>query len=163
MRELIVADTGPLIALAKIDHLDLLTQLYKRIHIPQTVFKEATQHHDWQDALQISEFVGEYIEIVDDADTELSKELLLRLDAGESQAIALAHKLNCPILLDEKRGRTIAKQKQIEILGTIGLLITAKQQGLIPEIGNLLKKISNNGYRISAELIQKALIIVGEA
>ncbi len=162
MRAVIVADTGPLIALAKINHLHLLSQLYQEIILPQTVFEEATKEIHWQDALQIDNFVKNYAEVISNIKSDIAKELLLQLDVGESQAIALAHSLQCPVLLDERRGRIVAKQKKVEILGTIGLLITAKKEKMIPEISGLLQKISTNGYRISPALIQQALAIAGE-
>ncbi|CAA6801068.1 MAG: DUF3368 domain-containing protein [uncultured Thiotrichaceae bacterium] len=163
MRTVIVADTGPLIALAKIDQLSLLSQLYQTITLPETVFLEATKDNAWQDAMHIHNFVQQYAKVVPDQQTQTVKDLFLRLDAGESQALALADSLHCPVLLDERRGRVVAKQMKLEIVGTLGLLITAKQEGLVPGIGSLLNAMSNNGYRLSPALIQQALEIAGEA
>jgi len=75
----------------------------------------------------------------------------------------LADELNCPVLLDERRGRTVAKQMEISIVGTVGLLVKAKQQGVIPQLGELLSEMTEHGYRLSPKLIQQALEIVGEA
>ncbi|PWQ92521.1 DUF3368 domain-containing protein [Leucothrix pacifica] len=163
MSLLIVADTGPLIALAKIGQLDLLRHFYEKIFIPETVFSEATERQHWQDAMQIHQFVEQYVDVVPDKTGKQIKELFIRLDAGESQALALADELNCPVLLDERRGRIVAKQMEISIVGTVGLLIKAKQQGLIPELKNLLSEMTEHGYRLSPKLIQQALEISGEA
>ena len=104
MSSLIVADTGPLIALAKIDKLDLLRNFYKEICIPETVFAEATQDLSWLDASRIHVFVEHYVEVALDKDSGIVKELFMRLDAGESQALALADALNCHVLLGGRRG-----------------------------------------------------------
>jgi predicted nucleic acid-binding protein len=162
MSSLIVADTGPLIALAKIDQLDLLRHFYKKISIPETVFAEATQDLSWHDASRIHVFVEQYVEVALDKDSGIVKELFMRLDAGESQALALADAMNCPVLLDERRGRTVAKQMNISIVGTVGLLVKAKQEGLIVELRKYLIEMTEHGYRLSPALIQQALKVVGE-
>jgi predicted nucleic acid-binding protein len=162
IRAIIVADTGPLIALAKINHLSILSQLYQQIKIPETVFAEATINSNWRDSQQIDSFVQEKAELCADLEMDQVEVLLQRLDAGESQAIALADSLRCPVLLDERRGRIVAKQLQIDIVGTIGLLLTAKQEGLIPEIAPLLQAMTKNGYRLAPALIKQALVLAGE-
>ena len=163
MSSLIVADTGPLIVLAKISQLDLLRHFYQRISIPETVFAEATKDLSWPDASRIHAFVEQYVEIAPDKESGIVKELFLRLDAGESQALALAEDLSCPVLLDERRGRTVAKQMNISIVGTVGLLIKAKQEGLIVELNKYLVEMTEHGYRLSPALIQQALHLVGES
>lgn len=160
MSQLIVADTGPLIALAKINQLDLLRHFYEKICIPETVFSEATQRQQWQDAMHIHQFVEQYVEVVPDKTSKQVKALFLRLDAGEAQALALADELSCPVLLDERRGRTVAKQMEISIVGTVGLLVKAKQEGIVPELEVLLTAMTSHGYRLSPKLIQQALEMV---
>ena len=91
------------------------------------------------------------------------KELFLRLGAGESQALALVDDLSCPVLLDERRGRTVAKQMNISIVGTVGLLIKAKQEGLVVELNKYLVEMTGHGYRLSPALIQQALHLIGES
>lgn len=162
MSSLIVADTGPLIALAKINQLDLLRHFYKKISIPETVFAEATQDLSWHDASRIHAFVEQYVEIAPDKQSGIVKALFMQLDAGESQALALADALTCPVLLDERRGRIVAKQMNISIVGTVGLLIKAKQEGLIIELKKYLIEMTGYGYRLSPSLIQQALELVGE-
>ncbi len=162
IRAIIVADTGPLIALAKINHLHLLSQLYQRIKIPETVLLEASTNTHWRDSQQIDCFAKEHTQVCSDLTTDKVRALLQRLDSGESQAIAWADSLQCPVLLDERRGRIVARQMQIDIIGTVGLLLTAKQENLIPTIGCLLTLMTENGYRIAPALIQQALLLAGE-
>jgi predicted nucleic acid-binding protein len=162
MSSLIVADTGPLIALAKINQLDLLRHFYKKVSIPETVFAEATLDLSWHDASRIHTFVEQYVEITPDKQSGIVKDLFMRLDAGEAQALALANALNCPVLIDERRGRTVAKQMNISIVGTVGLLVKAKQEGLIVELKKYLSEMTEHGYRLSPALIRQALEVVGE-
>jgi len=162
IRAIIVADTGPLIALAKIEQLHLLPKLYQQIKIPQVVLSEATVNSNWQDSQRIDRFAREHTEICAELVTDQVEVLLQRLDEGESQAIALADSLQCSVLLDERRGRIVAKKMQISMIGTVGLLLLAKQEKLIPEIGSLLEVMTKNGYRLAPALIQKALILARE-
>jgi predicted nucleic acid-binding protein len=162
IRSIIVVDTGPLIALAKINHLLLLVQLYQQIKIPSAVLSEATINTRWQDSQQIDQFAREYAQICPDLGGSQVAKLLQLLDEGESQAIALADSLNCPVLLDERRGRTVAKQLQIDVIGTVGLLLTAKGENLIPEVACLLQEMTKRGYRLAPALVKQALMLAGE-
>lgn len=85
------------------------------------------------------------------------------LDAGETQAISLAKQAGCPVLLDERRGRAVAKQEHLDVLGTVGLLLKAKQVGLITEVSCLLDAMLEHDYRLAPALIQQAKVLAGEA
>ena len=67
------------------------------------------------------------------------------LDKGESAAIALALEKNMNfILIDERKGKHIAQRYGIESTGTLGILIKAKQSGLLKEIKPDLLKLKND-------------------
>ena len=85
--------------------------------------------------------------------------LELQIDKGESSAIALALESdNCTIILDDYKARKIASQLGITFTGTIGIVIKAKLNGIIPSIKPILKKIKQTNFRISTELEMIALI-----
>jgi predicted nucleic acid-binding protein len=88
--------------------------------------------------------------------------LKLSVDNGEAEAIALALEKNCKIILDDKQARSVAKKLGLEIVGTIGMFIRAKQNNLIDSLGTVLDELENNGFRMSKNLKAEALKIVGE-
>ena len=163
MRSLIVADTGPLVILAKIDHLHLLAQRYQQIKIPETVLQEATALAYREDSKSIVQFAAQHVEVSRDIIRTVTDYLDFGLDEGETQAILLAGKLGCPVLLDEKRGRAVARRSEVAVLGTVGLLLVAKQEGLIEAISPLLDQMLAHEYRLSVTLIERAKLLAGEA
>lgn len=163
MSLLIVADTGPLVILAKLNRLALLRQLYAEIRIPETVLIEATSLAYRQDTQRIVAFAAQYAQVMPDIAEDNPDYLDYGLDAGETQAILWAKRTNCPVLLDERRGRIIAKQEHLAVLGTVGLLLKAKHAGLIPEISSLLDSMLAHDYRLAPALIQQARTLAGES
>ena len=163
MRSLIVADTGPLLILAKLDHLHLLAQRYQQIKIPETVLQETTTLAYREDSQRIVQFAAQHIEVRRDTIHTDTDYLDFGLDAGETQAILLAGQLGCPVLLDEKRGRAVARRSEVAVLGTVGLLLAAKQDGLIEVISPLLDQMLAHEYRLAITLIDRAKILAGEA
>jgi len=65
-------------------------------------------------------------------------------------------------LIDEKRGRIIALRNGIKTIGTVGILLSAKQRGLIMQVKPLLDILVNNGFRISDTFYQQILGRAGE-
>ena len=166
---IIVADCGPLIALAKIECLHILPLLFAKLYIPKTVFLEATLGMPSADSERIKEFCTNlsFTQVCEDAHgvAELAKisQLSIVLDAGESQAICLAEKMQCVLLVDEKLARVIAAKRGLPIVGVLGVLIQAKRLGHIQLIQPLLMTLQSQGYFLSPQLITQALILSGEA
>lgn len=162
MRSLIVADTGPLVILSKINHLHLLAQRYQRISIPEAVLREATALAHRDDSQRIVKFAEKHVDVNHDITQDDKEYLDFGLDAGETQAILLAGRLGCPVLIDEKRGRAVAKRSEVPVLGTVGLLLVSKQEGLVNEISPLLDQMLEHGYRLSTPLVERAKTLAGE-
>ena len=161
--QIIISDTGPLIALARINALSLLNKLYRNIYITESVYSEATQDMAKDGAKQVFAAVNNQdIAVAAFPVNNLYEELSKILDPGETESLCLADKLGCIALIDEKRGRQAGKAKGIKITGTAGLLIKAKNDGLIAEIKPLLKLLTQSGYRLSDTLIEKVLTICSE-
>ncbi len=116
--KIIVADTGPLIALAKLEQLSLLTALFAEVHIPKTVLAEATAKRGYADAEAIHAFAMAHARLGETIDSPLTTRLLSLLDNGEAQALVLAKQLDCAVLMDEKRGRQVALEGHFRPLPT---------------------------------------------
>jgi len=155
---IVISNTSPLINLLAIDQLDLLKKLYGKIIIPQAVYQEITVKGAGQKGSTELEKLN-WIEIKLVSDKKLVQALKLELDEGESEVIALAVELKAGlILIDERRGRTVARNLDISCIGLLGVLIEAKQKGLIKFVRPLLDDlISKAGFWINQKLYNRVL------
>ena len=159
---IVVANAGPLIALAQIDRLDLLRALYGTVHIPLAVRDEViVAGHGRSGSTQAAD--ADWIKIVDVQDVTAVELLAERLDLGESEAIVLALELSADLLLiDEARGRRIAEARGIAKTGTIGTVILAKQRGSLLSVSAELDKLQVAGFRMGRDLYEAALALAGK-
>ena len=84
------------------------------------------------------------------------------LDVGESTAIRLAYHLNCPLLIDERRGRASARNRGIPVIGIGRILIAAKERGLIESVAAALTALRRTGYRLSDQVCSQLLTLAHE-
>jgi len=159
---IVVANAGPLIALAQIGYLDLLRLLYGELYIPPAVREEVVASGQGRPgAVEVD--AANWIHVVEVHDTMAVQLLRDRLDAGESEAIVLAMEMNADLLLmDEGRGRRVAEARGLKKTGTVGTLIVAKKRGLISAVTPLLDRLLAAGFRMSDELYQTARVLAGE-
>ncbi len=160
----IVSDTTTISNLFLIDKLWLLEKLYQKIIIPKTVFEELKRLEDGnkRNIDQIKQ--AKWIEVVSVKENDLISILLLTLDKGEAEAIALAREIKADLLIiDELRGRKCAKQLHLTIIGLIGILLLAKQNGIIKSVKEILIELQEKaGFWISGELYKATMDIAGE-
>lgn len=166
---IVVSNSSPLIALAKIGEFNLLHSLYEELLIPQAVREEVTRvGQDPEEIEKNRPGIEEvrratWIRLVNVSNLAAVQLLRGRLDAGESEAIVLALELNADLLLiDEARGRRVAQAQGINTSGTVGTLVAAKTQGLILEVTPLLNALMASGFRMSQDLYQTARKLAGE-
>ena len=120
---IVVSDTSVITNLAQIEYLDLLKNLYRRIVIPTHVSDELMHHAGTMNLVKECS----WIEAVDPTDKKLHEKLLTTLDPGEAAAIVLSKELSADLLLiDERKGRRVAKDNGIRIVGLLGVLIDGK-------------------------------------
>lgn len=153
---IVVADTTPLITLLKINHFDILRDLYGEVHIPRAVYNELTENAYFANEAEIVA-KSDFLKIHDDVNSE-KVDLLRRatgLDIGESEAIILADSNETKVLLvDEMHGRTVAEQMKIPITGVIGVLIAAYKKSYLTssEIKESVAIMRNSNRYISDSL-----------
>lgn len=124
---MVVTDSGPLIALARLDLLPLLRRRFDTVLVPETVFLECTRRGDRPGALAIASASDAGLlhrTHVTGADRFAAENLL---DAGESAALVLARRRAVPVLVDERKARQVAARLGIPVVGTVGVLVAARK------------------------------------
>jgi len=148
-KSIIISDASPIIALENIGRLDILRTLYEEIIITDIVAEEVQME------------LPDWVRRDSSYDKDLYVSLSTRLDEGEASAIALAvQKKDCLLIIDEKKGRKLAKELGVEITGLIGVIVKAKGAGIIDSGKLVLNELEENGFRISDSLktIKKKLL-----
>ncbi len=160
---IVVSDSSPLIALASVGQLALLRTLYGRVAIPEAVRDEVAgdvvERPGSREVL-----AAEWIEVIPANDT-IERHLVLTLvDRGEAEAIALAIHLDAELLIvDDRRARTVAEEMGVRVTGVVGVLLEAKQRGMVAAIKPLLQSIFGTvGFRLSLRFYDAALTAAGE-
>jgi predicted nucleic acid-binding protein len=157
---IIVSDASPVIALAFCGKLDVLDKLFDTVCIPQAVFSELIVPDKPH-----METIAEWAKgrIVPVKNTVAVAAFSLNLDPGESEALALYWELAADsLLIDEKKGRIIAARNGVRTIGTIGILLSAKQKAFITEVKPSLDILVNAGFRMSDILYRQILERAGE-
>ena len=156
---IVFSNTTPIIALSSIQNLHLLPQLFGQIHLVNEVIDEcevggpisvpAIRELDWIIPIQ--------------SNNPQHAHILLELDKGEKYTLDMACKHQAGlVIIDEKIGRNIAEYMGLKVTGTLGVLLKAKQQGLIPSFGEAVRLMQAQGIYYQTALIQKLAQTVGE-
>lgn len=177
MKRQVIADAGPLIALARLDHLGLLRGLFGTIWVTKWVADEVLAGGDFPDLAALRYALAQpwlqtvELESLANVDGQAQCRDLMNLyqiDMGEASAMVFAQHLNAQgdaalLLIDDFRGRTAARHVGFALMGTTGLLLLAKQQGALDAIKPSLLALRQQGYFLSDRLIASALDQAGEA
>ncbi|MCA9963612.1 MAG: DUF3368 domain-containing protein [Anaerolineales bacterium] len=160
---IVVSDTSVLVNLAWLNHLDILPTLYGEVTIPTAVWEEIVVSGAGKvGSHEIAQ--ATWVKHQQPTNTSLINSLRQALDIGEAEGIALALELDADLLLiDERLGRMTAKYFDLEIIGLLGILVQAKQEGLVDQIKPLLDQLRFEiGFRISKQLYQEVLRLAQE-
>ncbi len=145
----VVADSACLIALERIDSLDILPALFGEVLIPPAVDREFGVGCSW-------------LQIHSPADRRVIDSLKLLVDDGEAEAIALASERAAVVILDDRQARRVAQDMGLRILGTLGCVLKAKQAGVIPAVGPTLDALERKGFYLTEDLKAETLRLAGE-
>lgn len=146
---MIISDSTTLIVLFELDRLDLLSNLFAEIIMPDAVYQEisAKSSIDLPDFMRVQQV----------PDSEMLEILKTVLDEGESEAIALALERKLPLIIDEKKGRKIALREGIDIIGLLGIVYLNIKKGHISkkDAKDFLSDATTRGYRIADRLVDE--------
>jgi len=139
----IVVDTSSLIALERINLLEILCQLYKEVIVPESVIKEFGNIS--LPCLSIRKI-----------ESNLLKLLItdLNLGKGEAEVIALANQKGLTVVIDDSKARKVAENMGLKLTGTIGVLMRAEKEGLIVSAPDKVKELKEKGFYVSEELFE---------
>lgn len=141
---IVIADASCLITLENIDEADILPKLYKEIYVTPEV------------AAEVGVALPDWALLRGSSDRTLIERLTADLELGEATSIALALEMSdCLLIIDEKKGRRIAKDLGIKITGTFGIIMQAFEMQLIADPGSVVERLENVGFRISQNLKEK--------
>jgi uncharacterized protein len=149
VKDSVVSDSTCLIVLERAGSLEVLPALFDAVMIPPEVEREFGGKLDWLKVENLTNY-------------PLAAALQMVVDSGEAEAIALASEKNCLLISDDKQARAAAKLLGVSVIGTVGILIRAKQNGVIAEIKPILDALAANDFFISRALREEALKIAGE-
>jgi len=149
---IVISDTTALIILAKSDKLDLLSNLFQQIFIPKAVENELNFKDDIV-KYRVEKFDKISVKNINDTKT-LNRIKKLNIDDGEVEAISLAIELGLKLIIDERKGRIVAINQGLEVVGVLGILVENYKSNHISfeeahYFFNLFKK---NGLRVSKKL-----------
>ncbi len=157
---IVVSNSSVIIALARICRLDLLEKLFRKIIVPEAVWREVTvEGKPGREKVLRAGF----IRVEEVHDRKLAMLLKEFVDDGEAEAITLALEVDADILLiDEHEARNLAKKLGLQIMGTLGVLALAKHRGLIPEVKPIVDRLMESGFWVSRRILEKFLKELGE-
>ncbi len=160
---LLVADSGPLIALARLGLLSLPARLFREALVTATVWDEVSRGPHAAELLALNAAVqAGHLRVVSDPTGVVLQMTEPRIDAGERSAIALALSVGAVVLVDEKRGRAVAEGLGLHVLGTLGLLVRARDVGIVDRVRPLAEALLQGGYHLARPLVEHTLAAIGE-
>ena len=156
----VVVNSTPLVAFWSIGRLDILRDLFGEIAIPPAVRGEflSAERGERRKTLRESTWI-QVIEI--EHPNRVS--VYAGLDEGEAQVLVLAEEQDASlVLIDERKARRFAERLNLPLSGTLGVLLLAKEEKIIPAVAPLLKEMQHAGLYLHEDLIEQVLNVAGE-
>jgi predicted nucleic acid-binding protein len=150
---IVIADASPLVALGRVGRLDLLQTIFGELAIPDAVWHEVVEADPAKPgSKEIA--TATWIRKLQVRDLGLVSLLRHDLGAGEAEAIVLARETSADFLLmDERLGRSAAQRLGLKAVGLVGVLVEARERGLLLDPENLVDQLHlEAGFWISADL-----------
>lgn len=157
----VVVNNTPLVALWTVSRVDLLRDLFEEVLIPPAVQAEFLAVDS--DVRQRSLEECPWIKVVP---LQNPRRVLAYagLDRGEAEVLALAEEKEAGlVVMDERKGRRYAQRLGLPLTGTLGLLLLAKEEGLLDSVAALIDQLRVSGLYLSPVLIARTLELAGES
>lgn len=145
--------------------LGLLQTITGEILVPNVVFAECTDIRPRPGASRLMDAaVAGVIRVESDLTVPKIPELadITSLHAGEIAALNLARHLGCPVLMDDALGRKVAVRQGVAVIGSAGILLAAKERGLVDQISPILTMWASWGYFLAPSLLDAVLFRASE-
>lgn len=157
---IVISNTTPIIALSILERLDLLHQLYGEIWIPPAVRAELRRGGTRAGAQEVQ--TAAFIRTVPLLSPSQA-ELLIDLDPGEAEVLALALERKADlVILDERLGRGYARRLGLALTGVLGVLLRAQQEGYLDALEPEIMRLKQAGIRLGDDLVARVLQMSGE-
>lgn len=159
MTRIVVIDSSPLIGLAIVDGLEWLPKLFDKVFMPESVKlevlpgKTAPGEQTIAQALAVG-WIKVWLE-------PITPQLEIDLDP-DCINICLGNPDKVLLVMDERAGRAVAKEKGLRVIGTAAIIGLAKKQGLISSARAVFEVLHCSDFRISAAVINQVLASVDE-
>jgi len=154
---ILIADSSALIALAVVDKLDVLDELFGEVYVPRAVYNEIS-HQSKDESEKLADYCKDKVLNIA-SETNLN----VTLGIGESEAIMLYKEKRADFLLcDDKKAKKFARNFGVNVVGSLGVLLKAKEEKLIVEINPLIEKLKFSQIFIDDKTFELVLKMAGE-
>ncbi len=156
-----VSDASPLIFLARANELSLLRVIAEIVLVPRAVVREIEAKGE-QDVAAQALRESTWLEIVEPAAPPPE---IRQWDLGKGEAAVLTWAWCHPgtlAIIDDREARRCARSIQVPLIGTVGIVLKAKSQGLVPAARPVIERLLDGGMYLSRQVIDSALALVGE-
>lgn len=161
MRKIIVNST-PIISLCSIGRIELLKNMYEKIYIPYGVYEEVCIEGSSKVGANLIE-KNSFIIINKIQNEEAKRFFKTSLHKGEVEVMILAEEMKADLcIIDDLLARKYAKYLGLQVTGTLGILLKAKEYGLIKEVKPYLNDLISNGIYISEKIYDSVTNLAGE-
>ncbi len=154
---ILIADSSALIALSTVGKLEILEMLFGQVYVPRAVYDEVSKAGK-PESKSLSIYCANRV-----VDVGLDLQMNVTLGLGESEAMALYKEKNADFLLcDDKKAKKFAQNFGIRVIGSLGVLLKAKEKKLISEVAPLIDKLKKSQVFIDDKTCELILEIAGE-
>jgi len=154
---ILIADSSALVALSVVDKLDVLEQLFGEVYVPRAVYEELSKENK-AESYKLKNYCKNKV-----LDIQSKTNFNISLGQGESEAIVLYREQNADFLLcDDKKAKKFAQNFGLNVIGSLGILLKAKEAGVISEISPLVELLKNSRIFIDNRTFELVLKMAGE-